>query len=180
MDTPVKKPWADIQSLLWGRLMRGNIQEYQMVGSTYTLGKGETLTLPCWLTTSSTFRSNPTGLSAIGCVKVLMCTRATCSPRTDRVTSTSLMHNRDTYQKFLTAMEVCKMLKLQTRKERVLVCRIVRDGMSAEQADSIAIPGSRHDHHAKLSPSSAYRWLACPGSVREEAKYPEPRAARGR
>lgn len=28
--------------------------------------------------------------------------------------------------------------------------------------------------HSKLSPSSAYRWLACPGSVREEAKYPEP------
>jgi len=27
--------------------------------------------------------------------------------------------------------------------------------------------------HSKLSPSSAYRWLACPGSVREEAKYPE-------
>ena len=27
--------------------------------------------------------------------------------------------------------------------------------------------------HAKLSPSGAYRYLACPGSVREEAKYPE-------
>jgi len=33
--------------------------------------------------------------------------------------------------------------------------------------------------HAKLSPSSAYRWLACPGSVREEAKYPEPPSGPG-
>jgi len=27
--------------------------------------------------------------------------------------------------------------------------------------------------HARLPPSSRYRWAACPGSVREEAKYPE-------
>lgn len=27
--------------------------------------------------------------------------------------------------------------------------------------------------HAKLSPSSRHRWALCPGSVREEAKYPE-------
>ena len=27
--------------------------------------------------------------------------------------------------------------------------------------------------HARLSPSAAHRWMACPGSVREEAKYPE-------
>jgi len=27
--------------------------------------------------------------------------------------------------------------------------------------------------HAKLSPSKAARWMACPGSVREEARYPE-------
>lgn len=33
--------------------------------------------------------------------------------------------------------------------------------------------------HSKLSPSSAYRWLACPGSVREEAKYPEPPSGKG-
>lgn len=28
--------------------------------------------------------------------------------------------------------------------------------------------------HAKLSPSARHRWAACPGSVREEARYPEP------
>jgi len=33
--------------------------------------------------------------------------------------------------------------------------------------------------HSKLSPSSAHRWLACPGSVREEAKYPEPPSGPG-
>lgn len=27
--------------------------------------------------------------------------------------------------------------------------------------------------HSRLSPSSRHRWAACPGSVREEAKYPE-------
>jgi len=27
--------------------------------------------------------------------------------------------------------------------------------------------------HSKLSPSSRHRWGACPGSVREEAKFPE-------
>jgi len=27
--------------------------------------------------------------------------------------------------------------------------------------------------HAKLSPSSRHRWALCPGSIREEAKYPE-------
>jgi hypothetical protein len=27
--------------------------------------------------------------------------------------------------------------------------------------------------HSKLSPSKAYRWLACPGSVREESRYPD-------
>ena len=30
------------------------------------------------------------------------------------------------------------------------------------------------DAHAALSPSSAARWMVCHGSVREEAKFPEP------
>jgi hypothetical protein len=29
--------------------------------------------------------------------------------------------------------------------------------------------------HAQLSPSKRHRWALCPGSVREEAKYPEER-----
>ena len=33
--------------------------------------------------------------------------------------------------------------------------------------------------HAQLSPSKAYRYLACPGSVREEARYPEPPSGPG-
>ena len=27
--------------------------------------------------------------------------------------------------------------------------------------------------HAQLSPSKAHRWTVCPGSIREEAKYPD-------
>ena len=27
--------------------------------------------------------------------------------------------------------------------------------------------------HSKLSPSSAHRWMACPGSVRLEAQFPD-------
>lgn len=33
--------------------------------------------------------------------------------------------------------------------------------------------------HAKLSPSKAYRYLACPGSIREEAAYPDPPSGPG-
>jgi hypothetical protein len=28
--------------------------------------------------------------------------------------------------------------------------------------------------HAELSPSKRHRWAACPGSIREEARFPEP------
>lgn len=27
--------------------------------------------------------------------------------------------------------------------------------------------------HARCSPSGAFRWMSCPGSVREEARYPQ-------
>ena len=30
--------------------------------------------------------------------------------------------------------------------------------------------------HAKLSPSKRHRWAACPGSIREEAAYPDERS----
>ena len=33
--------------------------------------------------------------------------------------------------------------------------------------------------HSTLSPSSTYRWMRCPGSVREQAKYPEPPSGPG-
>lgn len=33
--------------------------------------------------------------------------------------------------------------------------------------------------HSTLSPSSAYRWMRCPGSVREQAKYPDPPSGPG-
>lgn len=29
-------------------------------------------------------------------------------------------------------------------------------------------------HHAELSPSKRHRWMMCPGSIREEARYPAP------
>ena len=31
--------------------------------------------------------------------------------------------------------------------------------------------------HSKLSPSKASRWTQCPGSIREEAKYPDTSGA---
>ena len=31
--------------------------------------------------------------------------------------------------------------------------------------------------HAQLSPSKAHRWTVCPGSIREEAKYPDTSGA---
>lgn len=35
---------------------------------------------------------------------------------------------------YVTAMEVCRGLNLQTKADRILVCRIVRDGMTATEA----------------------------------------------
>ncbi len=31
--------------------------------------------------------------------------------------------------------------------------------------------------HAQLSPSKRHRWALCPGSIREEAKYPDERSS---
>ncbi len=149
MDEPVKKPWADIQSLLiqsllWGRLMGGKIQEYQMVGSTYTLGKGRDVDFAVLVDNQFHFQEQPDWLVGDWVregADVYEGNVFTSYRQGD--INIIVMHDRDTYQKFLTAMEVCKMLKLQKRRERVLVCRIVRDGMSAEQADSISVPGEQ-------------------------------------
>lgn len=124
--------------------MRGNIQEYQMVGSTYTLGKGRDVDFAVLVDNQFHFQEQPDWLVGDWVREGADVYEGNvfASYRQGDI-NVIVMHNRDTYQKFLTAMEVCKMLKLQTRKERVLVCRIVRDGMSAEQADSIAIPGEQ-------------------------------------
>lgn len=144
VGAPVKKPWAEMQSHLWHLFIGNKIREFQMVGSTYTLGKGRDIDFavlvsdqfylqeqPEWLVGewmregADVYEGNSFASYRQGDINIIV------------------MHDHDIYQKFLTAMEVCKVLKLQTRKQRVLVCRIVRDGMTAEQADSISIPGEQ-------------------------------------
>lgn len=43
-------------------------------------------------------------------------------------------HSRPFFDGYLLATEVCKALKLQNKEERILVCKIVRDGLTAVQA----------------------------------------------
>lgn len=43
-------------------------------------------------------------------------------------------HDRAFYDRYLTAMEVCKALRLEKKEHRIAVCRIVRDGWSADSA----------------------------------------------
>ena len=43
-------------------------------------------------------------------------------------------HSPKFFQDYKTAMEVCKALKLTDKEDRIMVCRIVRDGFSADAA----------------------------------------------
>lgn len=43
-------------------------------------------------------------------------------------------HSPKFFQDYKTAMEVCKALKLTDKEDRIMVCRIVRDGFSATAA----------------------------------------------
>lgn len=47
----------------------------------------------------------------------------------------NIMLTTDTgfHERYLTAMEVCKVLRLQRKAQRVAVCQIVRDGLTAER-----------------------------------------------
>jgi len=143
-DAPVKKPWADVQSHLWHLLIGRQILEFQMVGSTYTLGKGRDIDFAVLVDNQFYFQEKPEWLVGEWVREGADVYEGNvfASYRQGDI-NIIVMHDRDIYQKFLTAMEVCKVLKLQTRKQRVLVCRIVRDGMTAEQADSISISGEQ-------------------------------------
>lgn len=142
MNAPVMKPWAPIEQWLWSLHTIGTIREYQMIGSTYTLGQGRDIDFAVLVDDQSYFHKQPEWLVGDweregadhyeGNIFV--------SYRQGDI-NIIVMEDLDVYTRFMTAMEVCKVLKLQTRRERVLVCRIVRDGMDAAQAESIVVPG---------------------------------------
>jgi hypothetical protein len=135
------KPWIDLEIFLATLQIGKAIRDHQLVGSTYTLGHGRDIDFavliaetdlnvrPVWLGVewqregSDAYEGNIFASYRNGNFNLIV------------------MNDAEVYRKYLTAMEVCKALKLQTRRERVIVCRIVRDGMTAEQAESISIPG---------------------------------------
>lgn len=45
-----------------------------------------------------------------------------------------LTHDKAFFDKFVAATEVCKALKLTEKKDRVMVCQIVREGITADMA----------------------------------------------
>jgi hypothetical protein len=142
VDALVKKPWVDTSRWLYDLHMVGKLIDYQMIGSTYTLGTGRDIDFAVLMPETFSLLDQPEWLGE-GWVREGADHYEGGAFASHRKGDTNIimMNDCDLYQKFLTAMEVCKMLKLQTRRERVLVCRIVRDGMSAEQADSITISG---------------------------------------
>lgn len=56
-----------------------------------------------------------------------------CSVRRGNV-NLMLTQSKEFFNGYVSAMEVCKALNLQTKYERVIVCMIVRDGLSALEA----------------------------------------------
>lgn len=53
-------------------------------------------------------------------------------------------HDAPFYEKYVVGMEVCKALKLEHREDRVAVCQIVRDGMTADQVMTYAKTQEAH------------------------------------
>ena len=128
--------------------MSGAIREYQMIGSTYTLGQGRDIDFAVLVNTDapSTLITSPQPEWLLG----TWVREGAGHYEGGKFVSYRqgdiniiVMDDLDVYTRFKTAMEVCKVLKLKTRKERVLVCRVVRDFMDAEQAESITIPGEQ-------------------------------------
>lgn len=139
-----KKPWADTAKWLSELYDKDVILNYAHVGSTYTLGHGRDVDfavlvdgalskqVPEWLPDgdwelegSDAYEGDKFVSFRRGNVNIIV------------------MVDSEVYAKYKTAMEVCKALKLKTRWERVVVCRIVRDGASAEAATETAVPGEQ-------------------------------------
>lgn len=64
-------------------------------------------------------------------------------------------HDPEFYKGYLTAMEVCKVLGLRNKHERVAVCQIVRDGKTAEEAWSFWESWHRTDNSARAAINKA-------------------------
>lgn len=59
-----------------------------------------------------------------------------------------ITHDRVFYERFLAATEVCKALHLTDKEDRIAVCKIVRDGMTAGEAKAW------QDHQNKTRPAT--------------------------
>jgi hypothetical protein len=49
-------------------------------------------------------------------------------------------HDRAWFERYKTAMQVCKVLRLTRKDDRIAVCRVVRDGLSADEVRPQAPP----------------------------------------
>ncbi len=50
-------------------------------------------------------------------------------------------HNRVFFDGYKRAMEVCKVLGLKRKEQRIAVCKVVRDGMSADEVADTYLGG---------------------------------------